>query len=172
MLDWAREAEREVFEALLVARIRAFYLQDRQCPVAYEPGGQDFLSPCLAEADLMRRVLGSAEFGTWLENFMPGLTSSTALYQPEVVTDKSDGKLAHLDGLNLSRAWMLEGMASALTLEDPRRQWLLEMASEHARAGLATANGEDYAGGHWLGSFAVYLITQRGLSDERADESD
>ncbi len=84
--------------------------------------------------------------------------------RPAVVTDKGDGKLAPLDGLNLSRAWMLEGMASGLLQDDPRRRELLAAARAHRKAGLAAVTGEHYAGGHWLGSFAVYLVTQRGLS--------
>jgi len=90
-------------------RSRTFYFGDRDCPLAYEPGGEDFLSPCIAEADLMRRVLTKNEFAAWLKKFLPRLD-----LEPAVVTDPSDPKLAHLDGLNLSRAWMLEGIASGL----------------------------------------------------------
>ena len=165
MLDWARLADDADFEALLVARARAFYLKDRDWNLAFEPGGQDFLSPSLAEADLMRRVLSVTEYGRWLSEFMPQLHGDlSSLLAPATVTDKTDGKLAHLDGLNLARAWMLEGIVSGLDGSDPRRQPVLAAAAAHRAAGLAAVVGSDhYAGGHWLGSFAVYLVTRRGL---------
>jgi len=165
MLDWARIAGDKATEQLLTGRIRDFYLQDRGCPFSWEPNGQDFLSPCLAEADLMRRVLGSAEFSTWLAAFLPAIPKdgSTSWLAPEVVTDPSDPKLAHLDGLNLSRAWMLGGIAAALPPNDPRLASLRAVARRHRDAGLRAVTGEHYEGGHWLGSFAVYLATGRGL---------
>ena len=113
-----------------------------------------------------RRVLPPAEFAAWLTDFLPRLsTADSAAWLPlAVVTDRADGKLAHLDGLNLSRAWMLEGIASGLPVEDPRRRPLLAAADAHAESGLAAVTGEHYAGGHWLGSFATYLTTRRGLA--------
>jgi hypothetical protein len=138
---------------------RRFYENDKACPLAYEPSGEDFLSPCIAEADAMRRVLPPKQYAAWLTAFLPHFRS---LY-PEVVTDPTDGKLAHLDGLNLSRAWMLEGIASGLPKGDARMAVLREVAAAHRRAGLASVTGEHYEGGHWLGSFAVYLSTGRGL---------
>ena len=137
---------------------RDFFLKDRNCPLAYEPSGEDFLSPCIAEADLMRRVLPKSEYAAWLTKFLPSIN-----VQPEVVTDPSDPKLAHLDGLNLSRAWMLEGIASGLPASDPRVKTIRAIAAKHREAGLAAVTGEHYEGGHWLGSFAVYLTTGRGL---------
>ena len=138
-LDWARLAKHAEFERLLVERSRAFYLADRACPMAYEPSGQDFVSPCLAEADLMRRVLPAAEFSRWLGDFLPqmptGTTADASWLEPGVVLDKTDGKLAHLDGLNLSRAWMLEGILSALPAADPRRPALTAAAARASRAG-------------------------------------
>jgi hypothetical protein len=165
-LDWARGAGDEEMTALLERRTRELYLADRDCPLAYEPSGQDFLSPCIAEADLVRRVLPPAEFAAWLGAFLPGLPldGSSAWLEPAVVTDPTDGKLVHLDGLNLSRAWMLEGIASGLPEDDPRRAGLLGCAAVHARSGLAQVSAENYEGGHWLGSFAVYLVTRRGLA--------
>ncbi len=139
-------------------RSRAFFSADRNCPLAYEPGGEDFLSPCIAEADLMRRVLKENEFAAWLTKFLPKLD-----IEPAVVTDPSDPKLAHLDGLNLSRAWMLEGIASGLPAGDSRAKKIRSIAKRHRDAGLAAVTGEHYEGGHWLGSFAVYLTTQRGV---------
>lgn len=155
MLDYSRTAANHDFERLLAEKVREFYLSDRNCPVNYEPSGEDFLSPCLAEADAVRRVVRGKEFAAWFERFLPSIDS----LQPALVTDPADGKLAHLDGLNLSRAWMLEAIAAAL----PRSaaQTLRTAAGRHAAAGLKAVTGEHYEGGHWLGTFAVYLLTQR-----------
>jgi hypothetical protein len=165
MLDWARGTKHAALESLLVARSRDFYLRDRSCPLDYEPSGEDFLSPCLAEADLMRRVLPASEFVGWLSAFLPALPTDgrAGWLSPGVVTDPTDPKLAHLDGLNLSRAWMLEGISQALPKEDPRQKSLAGAARVHREAGLKNVTGEHYVGSHWLGTFAVYLVTQRGL---------
>jgi hypothetical protein len=165
ILDWAQTAGDDGMRDLLAARIGELYLGDRGCPLAYEPSGQDFLSPCLAEADLVRRVLPPARFAAWLGGFLPEipLDGSTGWLAPAVVTDPSDPKLAHLDGLNLSRAWMLEGMAAGLPADDPRVTALAATAAAHREAGLASVTGEHYEGGHWLGSFATYLVTRRGI---------
>ena len=162
MLDYAQARGRREFEALLQSRIRAFYFGDRGGPLHYEPSGEDFLSPCLAEADAMRRILPKAEFAEWLEHFLPSIPreGSIAWLRPVVVSDPGDGKLAHLDGLNLSRAWMLNGVASGLPVGDARLASLRTSADEHARDGLRAVNGDRYEGAHWLGTFAVYLLTQ------------
>lgn len=164
ILDYARATDPKL-AAMVVGKLRDFHLEDRDCPLEYEPSGQDFLSPCIAEADVMRRVLPPAEFATWLTTFLPQLpaTDSDAWLPIGIVTDKADGKLAHLDGLNLSRAWMLEGIAAGLPAGDGRRRALLAAAKSHAASGLAAVTGEHYAGGHWLGSFAVYVTTRRGI---------
>ncbi len=164
MLDWARETRRADVERLAVERSRAFFLEDRTCPLAYEPSGEDLLSPCLAEADLVRRILRPEQFGKWLADFLPGIPRKGGWLSPAVVTDPSDPKLAHLDGLNLSRAWMLDGIASGLPRSDPRLPALIDAARRHREAGLASVTGEHYEGGHWLGSFAVYLVTRRGIA--------
>jgi Protein of unknown function (DUF2891) len=161
MLDYARSVGDRDFGQLLEAKVREFYLADRDCPVTYEPSGEDFLSPCLAEADAVRRVVHGREFADWLGRFLP---SSGGSFEPAVVTDPSDGKLAHLDGLNLSRAWMLEGITAALPRGDSRGTSLRTLAKRHADAGLRSVTGEHYEGGHWLGSFAVYLVTRSGLA--------
>ncbi len=179
-LDWARSTKRDDLATLIEQRGRAFYMADRGWRLAFEPGGQDFLSPGLAEADFMRRVLAPKDFAAWLTGFLPELhhglehnddgladgipVDPDAWLEVAVVSDKSDGKLAHLDGLNLSRAWMLDGMLLGLPTDDPRRQRLAEAARTHREAGLTAVTGEHYAGGHWLGSFAVYLVTRRGCS--------
>lgn len=164
MLDYARVSGNHEFAALLESKARQFYLKDRACPLNYEPGGEDFLSPCLAEADVMRRVLPPAEYATWLAEFLPVIPRDgrAGWIAPAVSPDPTDGKLAHLDGLNLSRAWMLHGIASGLPKTDLRRKAIAAAAEAHAQRGLAAVTGEHYEGGHWLGSFAVYLVTHRG----------
>ena len=114
----------------------------------------------------MRRVLPEMEFARWLHAFMPQISSSmeAAWLQPVLSPDPSDPKLAHLDGLNLSRAWMLEGIASALPKGDKRLALITAAAQEHRDSGIAAVTGEHYEGGHWLGSFAVYLLTGRGIA--------
>ena len=168
ILDSARISGDTALADLVAKKIRAFYLGDKACALSYEPSGEDFLSPCVAEADAMRRVLSPVEFAAWLGGFMPQLPSdaSTGWLRPAVVTDPGDPKLAHLDGLNLSRAWMLEGIASALPAGDPRIAPLRNAAERHREAGLSAVTGEHYEGGHWLGSFAVYLTTQRGIAED------
>jgi hypothetical protein len=170
MLDYARSKGDDTFTKLVSESAKKFFLADKNCPLGYEPSGEDFLSPCLGEADVMRRVLSQKEFADWLKEFLPQIpatprqSEAATAWLPVVVSpDPSDPKLAHLDGLNLSRAWMLEGMASALPGDDPRRFHLSAAADAHRRAGLAAVTGEHYEGGHWLGSFAVYLTTQRGI---------
>src|SRR5205814_9449638 len=120
----------ETLRALARDAVRRFYVADTSCPLAYEPSGEDFLSPCIAEADVVRRVLPPTEFAAWLRRFFP----SGVTVHPEVVTDPSDPRLAHLDGLNLSRAWMLEGIVSALPKSSPRRASLSALAEAHRRS--------------------------------------
>ena len=158
MLDYARVSGNASFGALVAGRTKDFYLKDKACPLAYEPSGEDFLSPCLAEADAVRRVLQPAEFGAWLREFMPRLEMS-----PTSVSDVTDGKAYHLAGLNLSRAWMLEGVLSKLPAVDSRRTAYTALAGRLRDAGLESIKAEHYEGGHWLGSFAVYLVSGRGL---------
>ncbi len=162
--DWSVVAGDGAMRELIDERSRAYYSGDVDCPLAYEPSGEDFLSPCLAEADLMRRVLEPAAYADWLGRFLPGVprTDSAAWIEPGIVTDRKDPKLAHIDGLNLSRAWMLRGIASGLPATDPRRPALESAALRHADAALPAVTGEHYEGGHWLGSFAVYLLGGSG----------
>lgn len=160
--DWAGVAGDSEMRRLLTDAAQRFYAADRNCPLNYEPSGQDFLSPCLAEADFMRRVLDRETFSRWLEAFLPGIpTHARATWlTPGVVTNRSDPKLAHIDGLNLSRAWMLQGIASGLKTGDRRIPALSDAARRHGEAALPQVTGEHYEGGHWLGTFAVYLVTQ------------
>jgi hypothetical protein len=162
--DWARVAGDAEMTALLTDAAQRFYRDDRACPLAYEPSGQDFLSPCLAEADFMRRVLAPGDFAAWLGKFLPQVpkTGGDAWLAPGVVTDRTDPKLAHIDGLNLSRAWMLEGIAHGLPPRDRRVSALLAAAANHRATALPAVTGEHYEGGHWLGTFAVYLTSEAG----------
>jgi hypothetical protein len=165
VFDWACDRGDQEMATLVAQRARDYYLNDEGARLAFEPSGEDFLSPLLAEADLMRRVLYPAEFAAWLGRFLPELSpgGSSERLQPAAVTDRADGKLVHLDGLNLSRAWMLEGIVAGLPPNDPRLAGLRAAAREHRRAGLEAIAEQHYVGGHWLGSFATYLVTGRGL---------
>ena len=169
VLDWARAAKDAEMVALVEWRSLELYERDRSCPISYEPSGLVFLSPCIAEADLLRRILPPPRFAAWLGSFLPGIpkTENDAWLKVGVVTDPSDGKLAHLDGLNLSLAWMLEGIAAGLPSGDARRKGLLAAARAHRTSGLAAVTGEHYEGGHWLGTFAAYLVTERGVDPRR-----
>jgi hypothetical protein len=163
--DWAGVAGDAQMRSVLDEAARRFYLNDRNCPIDYEPSGQDFLSPCLAEADFMRRVQSPAVFGRWLSSFLPGISAKAGPHwlTPAVVTDRADPKLAHIDGLNLSRAWMLEGIAQGLEKGDRRVPVLRALAARHREAALPAVTGEHYEGGHWLGTFAVYLTSGAGI---------
>lgn len=160
ILDWARAASDGPMTDLLRSRSMAYYEKDRACPLAYEPGGQDFVSPCIAEADLMRRVLTPVAFGRWLSEFLPQIPSdgTTRWLTPAEVSDRADPKIGHLDGLNLSRAWMLNGIARGLPENDDRTHSLRRTAEAHRDAALPWVSGDRYEGGHWLGTFAVYLL--------------
>ena len=164
MLDWARTAGDAELEQLIVERSKAFHMEDVDCPLTYEPSGEDFLSPCLMEADLMRRILTAEDFSTWLTEFLPNVPTdgSGDWLQPGIVKDASDGKLVHLDGVNSSRAWNLYNVARALPDGDPRKASLVAAAERHADEGVAAVSAEHYSGSHWLASFATYLMTDRG----------
>jgi hypothetical protein len=161
MIDHAEGKDNRAFLELLQRRAFHFYEKDESCPLAYEPSGEDFLSPSLAEADLMTRILKVEKFSKWLTRFLPQIPShgQSDWLHPVKSPDPSDPKFSHLDGLNLSRAWMLKRIASALPDTDQRRQSLKTCAAAHADAGLRALSGEHYVGSHWLGTFAVYLLT-------------
>jgi len=167
-LDWARQSGHGELEALLVERTLSFHQDDVSCPLAYEPSGEDFLSPCLMEADLMRRVMTQGDFSGWLSRFMPQIPEdgSADWISPGVVLDPTDGKLVHLDGFNLSRAWNLEAIAARLPEGDARIASLLAAAAEHRDAGVEAISDEHYEGSHWLASFATYLVTGKALEAE------
>ena len=136
--DWAGVADDPQMRSVLAYAARRFYLADRDCPLSYEPSGEDFLSPCLGEADFMRRVLGPDAFARWLADFLPDIPPRLGKLwlEPAIVIDRSDPKLAHTDGLNLSRAWMLEGIAEGLPAHDRRVPVLRAAAQVHREAAL------------------------------------
>ncbi len=160
-LDYARAGGNKQLESLIVERSRTYFGADANYPAAWEPGGEDFFSPALMEADLMRRVMPRNEFTAWFHRFLPGVARSQtkALLQAATVTDRTDPKLVHLDGLNLSRAWCMRSIAAALPPNDPARRVLVRSAAEHANAALPYVTSGNYEGEHWLASFAVYLLT-------------
>jgi len=157
-LDYARAAEdAELVISVSDAALR-YYANDKDCPLSWEPSGEDFLSPCFEEAALMARVLPRSEYSSWLDDFLPGLSQATALV-PANVSDRSDPKIVHLDGLNLSRAWNLYVMAPHIEDAETRSQFRT-WAGQHLAASLPHVASEHYEGSHWLGSFAVYALTR------------
>jgi hypothetical protein len=163
LLHDAAEELRDLGVAAAVRRkALELYLKDVDAPLRFEPSGEDFLSPALMEADLMRRLLPQPEFAAWLGRFLPDLPTidETAWLPCAEVGDETDGTWVHLNGLNLSRAWNLAHIAAALPRDDPRVPALRAAAQRHRERGLeATLAGRHYAGDHWLPSFAVYLLT-------------
>jgi hypothetical protein len=161
--DYARAVGDTRLIGLVHERARAYFGADVDVPAGWEPGGADFFSPSLTEADLMRRVLAPAAFRAWFSRFLPGAAKGEpkALFEPAQVTDRTDPQLVHLDGLNLSRAWAMRNVAAALPNDDPARAVLLASAARHAESALEHVASGDYAGEHWLASFAVYLLSNR-----------
>jgi hypothetical protein len=155
--DYAAALGHRGLQDLIEKRARDFFMNDRGCPLAWEPSGFDFLSPCLEEADLMRRVLPQKEFSAWLKKFLPQLSDKKFHLAPGIVSDRKDGKLVHLDGLNFSRAWCLYGIAAL-----PGYGHLRKIADDHLRYSLPAVAGDSYEGGHWLASFALYSLASAG----------
>lgn len=131
-----------------------FYLNDSDCPISWEPSGYDFLSPCLQEAAIMKRVLPRKVFTNWFANFLPQLKDINYQLAVGEVSDRTDGKLVHLDGVNFSRAWALFDIVKDL----PSYNHLKKIAYEHINYSLPNVVGDSYEGGHWLGSFAIYAL--------------
>lgn len=167
-LDYARSTNNRSFDSLLVERCLTYYGNDKDYPAEWEPGGEDFFSPCLMEAYLMKGVLNSSQFEDWFHSFVPHLLgkNGTVAIVPAIVTDRTDPKLVHLDGLNLSRAWCLMGIASALPKNDPFRTPLVQSAIQHAENGLRYVASGNYEGEHWLASFAVYVLSNAKTADQ------
>ncbi len=159
--DYARTKKHKVLREVIEERAMTYYREDADAPARWEPDGADFLSPSLCEADLMRRVLPREEFVQWFGKYLPkaGQGEPANLFKPATVTDRSDLQLVHLDGLNLSRAWCMKGIASVLPNDSKPRDLLLGSARLHEEAGLKHVASGDYAGEHWLASFAVYMLS-------------
>ena len=159
--DYAQAVGDRNFGLLLAHRSQDYYGKDTDYPASWEPGGEDFLSPALEEADLMHRVLSTVAFASWFHKFLPRIAAggNSSLLEPATVGDRSDPKLVHLDGLNLSRAWCLRGIAEALPPGDPARPVLLAAAVKHAEAALPHVASGNYMGEHWLATFAVYMLS-------------
>lgn len=157
-LDYAHAAQdQELTESVGDAAVR-YYSRDKNCPLSWEPSGEDFLSPCFEEAALMARVLSNSDFSAWLDEFLPGLAQAIALI-PANVSDRSDPKIVHLDGLNLSRAWNLYTISSFIENTATKTQFRT-WAKDHLDASLPYVASAHYEGSHWLGSFAVYALTR------------
>lgn len=154
--DYATHAGNTALKKAIEKKARTFYMNDANCPITWEPSGYDFLSPCLEEVDIMRRILPAADFHTWLKEFLPGIETGQLALEIGRVSDRTDGKLVHIDGLNLSRSWVLYGLIK----QYPQYASLTELADAHIGNTLPNLVADDYAGGHWLGSFAIYALQQ------------
>lgn len=152
--DYAQTVKDKKLKSAIDKRARDFYLNDKNGPLSWEPNGFDFLSPCLEEVDLMRKVLPESEFKPWLKEFLPSIVKTNFTLEVGKVSDRSDGKLVHLDGLNFSRAWCLYGLAN----QYPEYGYLSDLATKHLANSLPNVVGDHYEGGHWLGSFAIYAL--------------
>lgn len=163
--DYARTIDHKKLRGLIEERSRTYYGKDVDAPARWEPDGNDFFSPSLMEADLMRRILPAKEYRAWLKGYLPGLEKGEpkTLLTPATVTDRTDPQIVHLDGLNLSRAWCMRSIGSALAKDDPLRAILAKSAARHAEAALGHVASGDYAGEHWLASFAVYMLSTPAL---------
>ena len=160
-LDYSLATGNQKLQNLIEERSRTYFGNDANYPASWEPGGEDFFSAALMEADLMRRVLKPAEFADWFHRFLPDVAKGEpqSILRPAVVSDRTDPKLVHLDGLNLSRAWCMRSIAGALPQSDAARKILAEAARAHAQDGLVHVASGNYEGEHWLASFAVFMLS-------------
>jgi len=155
--DYAQSQGLDTLEQLITSRARDYFLLDQNCPMDWEPGGFDFLSPCLQEAELMSKILPRDTFKIWLSNFLPKLTDSNFSLTQAKVSDRTDGKLVHLDGVNFCRAWSLYSIASTL----PEYNHLIKIANQHIEASLPNVADGGYEGEHWLASFAILALSEK-----------
>ncbi|MFH6770105.1 DUF2891 domain-containing protein [Gaetbulibacter aquiaggeris] len=153
--DYAQTVNNEVLKNVIIERAKYFFINDKDCPMSWEPSGSDFLSPCLEEAALMKRLLPMEEFKSWLNIFLPELKNTNYKLEVGLVSDRTDGQLVHLDGVNFSRAWSLNKIADGL----PEYHHLKNIANQHINYSLPSIVGDSYEGGHWLGSFAIYALS-------------
>ncbi len=152
--DYANTVNNNELKLLIETRAKAFYLKDQNCPLSWEPSGFDFLSPCLQEAAIMKRVLPKELFNDWFSKFLPQLKDPNFEFPVGEVSDRKDGKLVHLDGVNFSRAWALNKIIEGL----PEYNHLKRLVNQHIEYSLPNLVGDSYEGGHWLGSFAIYAL--------------
>lgn len=152
--DYAKTTNHEALKNTSTECAKYFFLNDQNCPITWEPSGTDFLSPCLEEAALMKRLLSIQEFKTWLDAFLPQLKDKNYTLEVGLVSDRADGHLVHLDGVNFSRAWSLITIAEGL----PEYCHLRNIVNQHINYSLPNIVGDSYEGGHWLGSFAIYAL--------------
>lgn len=161
-IDYARVIAHQPLTTAIIDKARAWYLNDANYP-AWEPDGTDFLSPGLVEAECMRRVLPPEEFRPWLDRFFPAFAAGKAepatLFTPAFVSDRTDGQITHLDGLNLSRAWCWRSLAGSFAQGDPRRGLAQQAYQTHLESALPHVTG-DYMGEHWLATFAMLAMTE------------
>ncbi len=153
--DYANYSGLDSLKSLIELRSRFFYLSDQGCPLSWEPSGFDFLSPCFEEIDIVRRITTKEEFDRWIDVFMPGLKDPSFDLEVGRVSDRTDGKLVHLDGLNFSRAWVMYGLARQYPDDYGH---LVNIANKHMTYSLPQLIGDSYEGGHWLASFALYAL--------------
>jgi hypothetical protein len=156
--DYAVTFKNQILQEAIRNSALAFYGTDAGCPITWEPGGADFLSPCLEEVNLMRRILNASDFDDWINHFMPELKTESFQLEPARVGDRSDGQLVHLDGLNFSRAWVFYGLANQYP---ETYAHLRDLANSHLAYSFPNLTGDGYEGGHWLGTFALYALGQQ-----------
>ena len=152
--DYAQTTNHIELKKVIENSVIRFYMNDIECPLNWEPSGFDFLSPCLQEVDIVRKVLSKEEFKKWFKSFLPMMTNTSFTLEPGKVSDRTDGKLVHIDGLNFSRAWCLYGIAETL----PEYTHLRNIADEHITYSLPSIVDGNYEGTHWLGTFALYAL--------------
>ncbi len=160
--DYALACQQNELKDLIQHKAHEFYANDQACPINWEPGGSDFLSPCLEEVDLMRKVLDEDAFDEWLQKFMPALQEPDFQLDVALVSDRTDGKLVHLDGLNFSRAWVLYGLAKQYA----GYNYLIPLANAHMQQSLPNLMADSYMGSHWLGTFAIYALADNVITNE------
>lgn len=148
--DYAQTVGNTELSNMIKTSALRFYSEDKDCPITWEPSGYDFLSPCLQEIDIMRKVLNETEFAEWSVAFLPDLFDNNLQLEPGKIIDRTDGKLVHLDGLNFSRAWCLYSLTDNVHAYN--------LATQHLDYSLSKITDGDYAGQHWLASFALYAF--------------
>lgn len=156
-IDYARCIGDKEFEQLIIEHAKRLYKNDVNCNLSYEPSGNDFLSPCFEETLLMSKILDTQEYKVWLKTFLPEIFQPDFSLEPGKVSDRTDGHLVHLDGLNFSRATCLYSISRKL----PELNHLKSIADNHLMYSLGNITDDDYMGSHWLGTFALYALMNK-----------